>query len=73
MKTPIFRFFSAMVISCSFLLYSCGPSSESQREQEIKDSILLEQERRELLNRASKVLENSEHDAEVMEVDSLDQ
>lgn len=36
---------------------SCGPSAEQRRQQEIEDSLQLEKERRDLLDRAGKVFE----------------
>ena len=36
---------------------SCGPSSEQKRQQEIEDSIQLEKDRRELLDRAGRLFE----------------
>ncbi len=41
----------------SLFLYSCGPSAEERRQQEIEDSLKLEQDRRELLDRANRMFE----------------
>jgi len=41
-----------------FILTGCGPSADQRRQQEIEDSIQLEKDRRELLERASKMLES---------------
>lgn len=71
MKKKLLRFFS-IVISL-ILMYSCGPSSESQRDQEISDSIRLDQERKELLERANKVLESSPKDTVNTEINTSDQ
>jgi hypothetical protein len=62
MKTIIIRFSTIVMLLSLSLLYSCGSSSQSEREQEINDSIKLEQERREILDRADKILENSGND-----------
>jgi hypothetical protein len=40
-----------------FILTACGPSAEQRRQQEIEDSIQLEKDRRELLERAGRMLE----------------
>ncbi|MFN2394606.1 MAG: hypothetical protein ABR597_02850 [Bacteroidales bacterium] len=39
------------------LFVSCGPSAEEQRQQEIEDSLQLEKDRRELLDRAGRLFE----------------
>ncbi len=39
------------------LLSSCGPSAEEQRQQEIEDSIQLEKDRRDLLERANRMFD----------------
>jgi len=41
-------------------LSACGPSAEERRQQEIEDSIQLEKERRELLDRAGRIFESPE-------------
>ena len=73
MKTTFVRFLSIVMVATLTMMYSCGSSSESQREQEINDSIKLEQERRELIDRANKVLEKAEKDSTDTESDTPDQ
>jgi hypothetical protein len=45
-----------------FSQLACGPSAEERRSQEIQDSIRLEQERQELIERANRILEGREQD-----------
>ncbi|TVQ89304.1 MAG: hypothetical protein EA393_07110 [Bacteroidetes bacterium] len=42
------------------ILSACGPSEEERRQQEIEDSIQLEKDRRELLDRAGRIFESPE-------------
>lgn len=53
MTRSIFAFLFAI-----FILTSCGPSADQRRQQEIEDSIQLEKDRRELLERAGRMLES---------------
>lgn len=55
---PIRKNVILLLFGFSLLFYSCGPSSEEQRKQEIEDSLKLEQDRRELLERANKMMES---------------
>ncbi len=53
-------FSSTLVITffvLALVLTSCGPSAEERRQQEIEDSLQLEKDRRDLLDRAGKVFE----------------
>ncbi len=60
--------FTALMVS----LTSCGPSAEQRRQQEIEDSIQLEKERREAINRASRIFETpAENNDEVADDDTL--
>jgi hypothetical protein len=51
---PVF----ALLLVIVFFMVSCGSSTNEQRQQEIRDSIKLEQDRKELLERANKLLES---------------
>lgn len=57
MTNRITKIASLGVFVLSLFLCSCGTSSEEQRQQEIQDSLRLEKERRELLNRANQMFE----------------
>ena len=46
------------------LLLSCGPSAEERRQQEIQDSIQLEEDRRNLLDRANHMLEGEDENGD---------
>jgi hypothetical protein len=52
MKTV--KFF--LVLFIAITLFSCGPSHDERRYQELQDSIELEIDRRELLERANRML-----------------
>ncbi|MBW6478381.1 MAG: hypothetical protein K0B37_03065 [Bacteroidales bacterium] len=45
------------ILFLAIFFISCGPSSEEKRQQEIEDSIQLEKDRRELLERAGRLFE----------------
>lgn len=45
------------ILFLALFFISCGPSSEQKRQQEIEDSIQLEKDRRELLDRAGRLFE----------------
>ncbi len=57
MSNRITKIASLGVFVLSLFLYSCGPSADEQRQQEIEDSLRLEKERRELLDRANQMFE----------------
>lgn len=57
MKKNLFSALGFLFLTISVLLTSCGPSAEEQRLQEIEDSIQLEKDRRELLDRAGRLFE----------------
>jgi len=54
----------AFVCLINALLVSCGSSADEQRQQEIRDSIKLEKDRKELLERANKLLESAGNNKE---------
>jgi hypothetical protein len=61
MKTRVLAFISIKIL-IFILLVSCGPSAEEQRQQEIEDSIRLENDRRELIERANRMFESGSGD-----------
>ncbi len=54
--------FLSVTLFFLILFTSCGPSAEEKRIQEKEDSIRLENERRELIDRANRMYENSSAD-----------
>lgn len=48
----------------AIIFTACGPSKEQQRQQAIEDSIRLEEDRRNLLERANQMLETREEAGE---------
>lgn len=68
MKKSISPAFIFVIIFTAITLTfaSCGPSAEQRRQQEIKDSLQLEKDRRDLLDRAGKVFETPADTAEQM-------
>ncbi len=64
MKKKLIKLFSFLMIFSFVILLSCGPSAQSRRDNEVQDSLELEQERKELLNRANKILENGTTETE---------
>lgn len=72
MKKILSFVFSFIFIALMVSLTSCGPSAEQRRQQEIEDSIQLEKERREALNRASRIFETpAENNDQVADGDTL--
>lgn len=73
MNNRLTKIASLGIFVLSIFLYSCGPSAEEQRQQEIEDSLRLEKDRRELLERANRMFEvdtlKGEDKAEAEEVD----
>jgi hypothetical protein len=60
------------ILFLALLFVSCGPSAEERRQQEIEDSIQLEKDRRELLDRAGRLFETpSDTLSETAEGDSI--
>ncbi len=57
MKIRVTRIVTLSVFVLSLLMYSCGTSSEERRQQEIEDSLRLEKERRDLLERANRMFQ----------------
>ncbi|TVQ12853.1 MAG: hypothetical protein EA361_10455 [Bacteroidetes bacterium] len=57
MNIRVTRIVTLSVFVLSLLMYSCGTSSEERRQQEIEDSLRLEKERRELLDRANRMFQ----------------
>lgn len=73
MTNRITKIASLGVFVLSLFLYSCGTSSEEQRKQEIEDSLRLEKERRELLDRANRMFETDTlKDADKVEAEEVD-
>lgn len=64
MKNNLIKLYSFLLILSFVSLISCGPSSEGNRENEIRDSLEMEQERKELLDRANKILETNSTETE---------
>lgn len=62
-----------LIAFCLALLFtSCGPSAEDRRRQEIEDSLKLETDRRQLLEKAnSMILSPSDTTDQVAEGDTL--
>ena len=58
---------STSLIIASLIMISCGPSQEEIRQQEIKDSIQLEADRKDLLDRANRMFDRDETTAEKTE------
>jgi hypothetical protein len=55
-----------------FILFfpACKPASEERRKQEVQDSVRIDEERRQLIERANRMLENQ--DGEKQPSDTLD-
>ncbi len=62
MKNRMLSFLFGFVLLFSVAFTSCGPSAEEQRKQEIEDSLRLEEERRQLLDRANQMMDKKEED-----------
>lgn len=68
MKKNTFK--TLALIALSFIWFtSCGPSAEERRQQEIKDSIQLEKDRRELLERANRMLDTTSSEPDEQETE----
>lgn len=75
MKKKLVKLHSLLMIFSLIMLVSCGPSAQSKRDDEVQDSLEMEQERLELLDRANKILENntSESEENRLQSDSIKQ
>ena len=57
-------------ITLALLLSSCGPSAEERQQQEIRDSIKLEEDRRKLIDRANEMFSPEEIEKEQKAIES---
>ncbi len=62
MKKNFFPQLLLVLFLAAFLIPSCGPSAEERRQQEIRDSIQLEEDRRRLIERANEMFSPAETD-----------
>lgn len=67
MKRTLFSGIIFSFLTLGLLLSSCGPSAEERRQQEIRDSIKLEEDRRKLIERANEMFSPGEKDEKTAE------
>jgi hypothetical protein len=61
MKKKVVRILLPLFLFAFILMFACRPSSpDDRRQSEVQDSIRLEEERRELIERANRMLESRE-------------
>ncbi len=70
------RFFFSLLVTLGFfsgsLIFSgCGPSAEERRQAEIEDSLQLEKDRRELLERAGRMFDTTPEQEATADGDTL--
>ncbi len=56
----IISFILFLFLAPALILSGCGPSSEERERQRVEDSLQLEADRRELLERANRMFESSD-------------